>query len=58
MRHQTEVIWTKPSSRGQTMAEYAMILATVALVAAALIQNAGTIETELVQTVCNLFHVG
>jgi Flp pilus assembly pilin Flp len=54
MRHQTEVIWTKTSSRGQTMAEYALILATIALVAAALIQSAGTIENELVITVCNL----
>jgi Flp pilus assembly pilin Flp len=55
MRHQTEVIRLIASSRGQTMAEYALILATVALVAAALIQNAGTIVTELVNNVCSLF---
>jgi Flp pilus assembly pilin Flp len=52
MRHKTGII--EASSRGQTMAEYALILATIALVAAALIQNAGAIENELVNTVCNL----
>jgi len=41
--------------RGQTMAEYALILATIALVAAALVQNAGTIVNSLVNNVCALF---
>ena len=43
------------SSRGQTMAEYALILATIALVSVALVQSAGTILTTLVHTVVNLF---
>jgi Flp pilus assembly pilin Flp len=43
------------SSRGQTMAEYALILATIALVATALVQNAGTIVNALVNHVCTLF---
>ena len=43
------------TSRGQTMAEYALILATIALVAAALLQNAGTIVNALVNNVCTLF---
>ncbi|MGB8685129.1 MAG: hypothetical protein WCD12_19775 [Candidatus Binatus sp.] len=41
--------------RGQTMAEYALILATIALVAAALYQNASTILDSLVNNVCTLF---
>jgi hypothetical protein len=48
MRHQTEVVRTVASSRGQTMAEYALILATIALVSTALVQNAGVIVTTLV----------
>jgi len=55
MRHQKGVFRILEGSRGQTMAEYALILATIALVAAALIQNAGTIVTELVNNVCSLF---
>ena len=43
------------SSRGQTMAEYALIVATIAVVAAAFVQNAGTIVTALVNHVCTLF---
>jgi Flp pilus assembly pilin Flp len=43
------------SSRGQTMAEYALILVTIALVAAALVQNAGTIVKTLVDNVSSLF---
>ncbi len=38
-------------SRGQTMAEYALILATIAAVTVALVQNAGTILTGLVAQV-------
>ena len=55
MRYQTKVIRRIASSRGQTMAEYALILATVALVVTGLIQNAGTIVNELVNNVCILF---
>jgi len=54
MRHNTGIITA--SSRGQTMAEYALILATIALVSIALAQNAGTILDSLVFNVCNLFH--
>jgi Flp pilus assembly pilin Flp len=43
------------SSPGQTMAEYALILATIAVVAAAFVQNAGTIVSSLVNHVCTLF---
>jgi Flp pilus assembly pilin Flp len=39
------------TSRGQTMAEYALILVTIALVAVALISNAGSITNELVNNV-------
>jgi Flp pilus assembly pilin Flp len=41
-------------SRGQTMTEYALILATIAAITVALINNAGTIISELVGTVSNL----
>jgi Flp pilus assembly pilin Flp len=44
---------TKP--RGQTMAEYAIILATIAAISVALERNAGIILTSLVNNVCNLF---
>ena len=54
MRHQTEVVRAIASSRGQTMTEYALILATIALVSIALAQNAGTIVTSLVHNVCLL----
>ena len=55
MRQQTKVIRTIASSRGQTMTEYALILATIALVSVALTQNAGTIMTALVHNVVQLF---
>jgi Flp pilus assembly pilin Flp len=42
-------------SRGQTMAEYALILATIAVISVALVQNAGTILTGLVNKVDSLF---
>ena len=51
MRHKTRVYRLLASPRGQTMAEYAMILATIALIAAALFTSAGTIVTELVHGV-------
>jgi Flp pilus assembly pilin Flp len=41
---------------GQTMAEYALILATIALIAAALVQSGGVIVTSLVDNVSALFH--
>ena len=55
MRHQTGVIRILEGSRGQTMAEYALILVTIAVVAAALVQSAGTIVLELVHNVSLLF---
>jgi Flp pilus assembly pilin Flp len=42
------------TSRGQTMAEYALILATIAVVATAFVQNAGVIITTLVHNVGTL----
>jgi Flp pilus assembly pilin Flp len=36
------------------MAEYALILATIAMISVALVQNAGTIMTELVDRVVAL----
>jgi Flp pilus assembly pilin Flp len=53
--HQTGVYRLRAGSRGQTIAEYAMILATIAVVSVALVQNAGTIVTELVNHVSALF---
>jgi Flp pilus assembly pilin Flp len=40
--------------RGQTMAEYALILVTVAVIAAALVESAGTIVKALVVNVSTL----
>jgi Flp pilus assembly pilin Flp len=54
MRHQTGVYRLFASPRGQTMTEYALILVTIALVAAALVTNAGTIVKELVGNVSAL----
>jgi Flp pilus assembly pilin Flp len=55
MRHQTGAYRLFANSNGQTMAEYALILATIAIVAAALVQNAGAIVDSLVNNVCSLF---
>jgi Flp pilus assembly pilin Flp len=55
MRHQTAVYRLVAGSRGQTMAEYALILVTIAVVAAALVTNAGNILTEVVGHVSALF---
>jgi Flp pilus assembly pilin Flp len=41
-------------ARGQTMAEYALILATIALISVALVKNAGSIVTTLVDGVSAL----
>jgi Flp pilus assembly pilin Flp len=54
MRHQTGVCRLFASQHGQTMAEYALILVTVALVAVGLVGNAGTIVNELVNGVSGL----
>lgn len=48
MRHQTVVYRLAAGSRGQTMVEYALILATIAVIALGFVQNAGTIVEELV----------
>jgi Flp pilus assembly pilin Flp len=55
MRHQTRVYWLIKSSRGQTMAEYALILVTIAVVAAALVQTAGVNIMGLLANVVKLF---
>jgi Flp pilus assembly pilin Flp len=55
MRHQIVVYRLAAGSRGQTMAEYALILATIAVVATAFVSSAGTIVTELVGHVSALF---
>jgi len=54
MSQRKEVCRLKVVSRGQTMAEYALILATIALVAAALVTNAGAIVNSLVHNVSDL----
>jgi Flp pilus assembly pilin Flp len=43
------------SSHGQTMGEYALILATIAAISVALVQNAGVIIKALTINVVNLF---
>jgi Flp pilus assembly pilin Flp len=43
------------TSSGQTMTEYAMILAAIAIVATAFVENAGTIVNTLVNHVTVLF---
>jgi len=55
MSRRKRVLKLIASSRGQTMAEYALILVTIALVATALVQNAGTIVKTLVDNVSALF---
>jgi Flp pilus assembly pilin Flp len=45
----------KATSRGQTMTEYALILVTIAIIAASLVQSAGTIVNAIVNHVCALF---
>jgi Flp pilus assembly pilin Flp len=45
------VLAVRRGYRGQTMTEYALILVTVAAVAVALFQNAGTILTAIVNQV-------
>jgi Flp pilus assembly pilin Flp len=54
MRHSIVFYRLAAGSRGQTMTEYALILVTIAVVAAALFTNASTILTELVGTVSGL----
>jgi Flp pilus assembly pilin Flp len=55
MRHLTGVYWLTKKSRGQTMAEYALILVTIAVVATALVQTAGTNIMGLLHNVIDLF---
>ena len=43
MRLKTAGYGLTAGSRGQTMAEYALIIATIAVVSVAFVQNAGTI---------------
>ena len=55
MSRQKRVYRSKVGPRGQTMAEYALILVTIAVVAAALFQSASTILEALVSNVSSLF---
>jgi Flp pilus assembly pilin Flp len=55
MRLKTAGYGLTAGSRGQTMAEYALIIATIAVVSVAFVQNAGTIVSELVGKVSALF---
>ncbi len=48
------IVRARKLRRGQTMAEYALILATIAAICVALVENAGTIVTELVDHVSTL----
>jgi Flp pilus assembly pilin Flp len=54
MSRRERVFQSIASSSGQTMAEYAMILATVALISVALVENGGSIVTLLVDRVSTL----
>jgi len=54
MSHRRGVWKLKAISRGQTMAEYALILVTIAVVAAALVQNGGVIVSGLIGQVKGL----
>jgi len=54
MSHRRGVWKLKAISRGQTMAEYALILVTIAVVAAGLVTNAATILTSLINNVIHL----
>jgi Flp pilus assembly pilin Flp len=54
MSRRDRVLQSLASSRGQTMAEYALILATIAVISVALVSNGGTIVTELVDHVSML----
>jgi Flp pilus assembly pilin Flp len=51
MRHLIVVSRLAAGSRGQTMAEYALILVTIAVVAAGLVTNAGVIVNGLIGNV-------
>jgi Flp pilus assembly pilin Flp len=55
MRQLKSVFRLMANPRGQTMAEYALILATIALISVALERSAGVILTTLVNTVVHLF---
>lgn len=54
MRHRKGLCKLSAISRGQTMAEYALILVTIAVVAAALVTNAGVIVSGLIGQVKGL----
>jgi Flp pilus assembly pilin Flp len=54
MGHQNRVYWLIKNPRGQTMAEYALILATIAVVATALVQTAGVNILGLIHNVNTL----
>ena len=53
---QAKRVYRLPSnSRGQTMAEYALILVTIAVICVALVNSASTIVSSLVNNVISLF---
>jgi Flp pilus assembly pilin Flp len=55
MSQAKRVYWLPFNSRGQTVAEYALIVATVAVICIALVNSAGTIVTSIVNNVISLF---
>ena len=48
------IVRLRALARGQTMAEYALILATIAIISIALVNNAGVIVKALVDNVSTL----
>jgi Flp pilus assembly pilin Flp len=48
MSHFNEVRWKRDSESGQTMTEYSLILATIAVVIISLYNTAGTIISALI----------
>jgi len=53
MNWMTRIIIGARSGRGQTMTEYALLLATVAAIAVSLFQTSGTILQTLVNSIDN-----
>ncbi len=56
MRQRGVVLKLAAMSRGQTMVEYALIIATIAVIATALLTSAGDILSTLLNQVRTLFN--
>jgi Flp pilus assembly pilin Flp len=54
MRFSVSLVRLRVLARGQTMAEYALIMGTIALISVALVSHAGAIESTLVNGVSAL----